>query len=140
MDDVAVAVPFSVSGTFLMSSDAPNQIRPGPIRRFAQGKSLLRWEALLFIILSVGDLLMTYTLLWRHLEIYESNPIAAWILKHWDVAGMTAFKFGLVAFIIVISETVERLRPRLGRLILLFGIVGTLYAIVEGYRLLLEHG
>lgn len=123
-----------------MSSDAPNKIRPGPFRQFVQGKSLLRWEALLFITLSVGDLLMTYTLLWRHLEIYESNPIAGWVLDRWDVVGLTVFKFGLVAFIIVISETVERLRPRLGRLILLFGIVGTLYAIVEGYRLLLEHG
>jgi hypothetical protein len=95
---------------------------------------------LVFIILSVGDLLMTYTLLWWHVKFYESNPIAEWVLKRWDIAGMTAFKFGLVAFIILISETVERLRPRLGRLILLFGIVGTLYAIVRGYGLLLGHG
>lgn len=122
-----------------MRTDPP-KTGPGLIRQLALGKSLLRWESLLFIILSVGDLLMTYTLLWRHLEIYESNPVAAWVLKRWDVAGMTVFKFGLVAFIILISETVERFRARLGRLILLFGIVGTLYAIVEGYRLLLEHG
>jgi hypothetical protein len=122
-----------------MSPDAPSD-RRGPLHRLARGRSLLRWEALLFIVLSVGDLLMTYTLLWRHVKFYESNPIAGWVLERWDVAGMTAFKFGLVAFIILISEAVERLRPRRDRLILVFGIVGTLYAIVEGYRLLLEHG
>ena len=122
-----------------MPSDAMSP-RKGPIHHLVRGKSLLRWEAIVFILVSVGDLLMTYTLLWRSLRIYESNPIAGWILDRWDIPGITAYKFGLVSFIILIGEVIERYRPRLGRWILVLGIVAGLYAITVGYRLLLEHG
>ena len=100
----------------------------------------LRWMALLFILVSIGDLLMTYFLLSLSLHIYESNPIADWILRRWDMAGFTAFKFSIAAFFILISEAIERRRRGLGRSVLLLGILGTLYAIVVGYRLFLEHG
>jgi len=103
-------------------------------------RSRLHWWALLFVAVSAGDLLMTYTLLWRNHRIYESNPIAEWILDRWDIVGMTAFKFGLVMFVVLISETVERHIRRVGRSILILGILMTLYAIVIGYQLLIEHG
>ncbi len=128
----------------------PEQSAPKPSRNpihHLRIKSLLPWEALLLIIVSIGDLLMTYTLLWRGVHpnergvrFYESNPIADWFLSRWDIAGMTAFKFCLVAFIIVASETIERHRRGLGRAILIFGIAGAVFAIVVGYRLLMKHG
>ena len=121
-----------------MSSESPGP-RQNPIHHLGP-RSLLPWESLILIIVSIGDLLMTYTLLWWSGRFYESNPIADWVLNRWDITGLTLFKFGLVAFIILACETIERHRPRVGRAVLILGILGTLYGIVVGYRLFLEHG
>ncbi|HMP17502.1 MAG TPA: DUF5658 family protein, partial [Gemmatales bacterium] len=60
------------------------------------------------ILVSIGDLGMTYFLLSYDSQFYESNPIANWFFEHWNIAGMTFFKFAVVAFVIIIAEFVER--------------------------------
>jgi hypothetical protein len=109
-----------------------------PLHPF-DGKSLLPFESVLFVALSAADLFMTYRLLW-HGQFFEANPLAQWFFARWNIAGMTAFKFGLVAFIIVLCETIERHRPRVGRVILLLGCVAAAAVVIHGLRLQIDHG
>jgi hypothetical protein len=103
-------------------------------------ESLLQREALLLVFLSLADLLMTYVLLWRGEHFYESNPVAHWFFARWNVAGLAGFKFGMVGLVVVLSETIERHRPGVGRAILLLGSLVALAVTVHGMRLLLAHG
>jgi len=105
-----------------------------------RGDLLLRNEGLVLVILSVGDLLMTYLLLWRGGHFYEANPLAGWFFARWNIAGMTAFKFGLVGVIVVVCEAIERNRPGVGRAIIIFGCAGALGVTLHGLRLLAAHG
>jgi hypothetical protein len=112
----------------------------GPSRNTSwDGQAILAFESVVFVLLSACDLFMTYRLLWQH-HFYEANPIARWFFSRWNIAGLTLFKFGLVIFIILLAEIIERFRPRVGRAILLLGCVGAAYAAFLGYRLQLEHG
>ncbi|MDX2038305.1 MAG: DUF5658 family protein [Isosphaeraceae bacterium] len=110
--------------------------RPAPRSPIA---ALLGFESVVFVLLSAADLFMTYRLLWKA-RFYESNPIAQFFFARWNIAGLTLFKFSLVIFIIVIAETIERYRPRVGRLILILGCVAAAAAAFHGYRLEAEHG
>lgn len=94
---------------------------------------------LLLVGLSAADILMTYVLLRIGPHFYESNPVARWFFMRWDIAGMIAFKFGVVAFVIAIGEFVERQRAGWGRSILIIGCLAT--ALVVGYagHLYLNH-
>ena len=64
-------------------------------------------EALLFVIVSVGDILMTWKLLNRG-GFYESNGLARWFLNHWGMKGMIYFKMAMCAFVIVLSQIIAR--------------------------------
>jgi hypothetical protein len=126
-----------------MNGINPSKPNAKPKRRPKPGPDPLRstmpLESVLFLMLSAADLLTTYRLLW-HGRFYESNPIAQWFFVRWNFAGMTAFKFTMAAFIIVISEVIERKRPRVGRAILILGSVAAAYAALHGLRLEAEHG
>ncbi len=103
-------------------------------------QSLVGDLALVLIVLSVADLLMTYYLLWQGGRYYEANPLANWVFRRWNVAGMTVFKFTLVAVVVTIGEFVARSRPRLGKLVILFACVSSGAAFAHGLRLLMENG
>jgi hypothetical protein len=92
--------------------------------------------SIVLIVLSIGDLLVTYTLLRRGGGAFEANPIARWFFDRWNMAGMTGFKFGMVAFVVLLGETIERHRPGLGRAILGFGCLGAAAVMIQGLRLL----
>lgn len=100
-------------------------------------KMRLSGEGRLLVLLSILDLLVTYSLL-RHPDglHYEANPIAQWWFARWNIAGMTAFKFTAIALGIASAEIVERRRPGVGRAILLVGITAVLYAVGYGSYLL----
>ena len=102
------------------------------------GPSQLGSLSLLLVVLSLGDLLVTYTLLWQGGRFYEANPIARFVFDHWNIAGMTFFKFGVIGFVILLGEIIERRRPGVGRAILGLGCVTATYVIVHGLRLLRE--
>jgi hypothetical protein len=93
----------------------------------------------LFVAVSLADFLMTYRLL-AHGRFVEANPVAQWFFARWNVAGMIGFKLGLVAFIIILGETIERYRPRVGAAVLVFGCVASILVTIHGARLLIEHG
>jgi hypothetical protein len=82
---------------------------------------------------------MTYRLL-IHGRFYEANPVANWFFHRWNIAGMAFFKLGLVIFVIILSEIIERHRPYVGRLILILGCLASGAAAYHGYQLLMTHG
>ncbi|HMO36679.1 MAG TPA: DUF5658 family protein, partial [Gemmatales bacterium] len=78
--------------------------RSGWYHAYAIDNSRLQWWIVGLILVSIGDLGMTYFLLSYDSQFYESNPIANWFFEHWNIAGMTFFKFAVVAFVIIIAE------------------------------------
>jgi len=78
------------------------------VRARAGGSILLALESIGLIALSATDLLVTYALLRRGPSFYESNPVARWLFRRWDMAGMTLFKFSALRLVIIIGEYVER--------------------------------
>ena len=92
------------------------------------------------MILSAADLLVTYALLQRGPSFYESNPVAQWFFLRWNIAGMTLFKFGLMAVVVVIGEVVERHRPGWGRTLLAASCLATAAVVWYSLRLLLGYG
>src|SRR5262245_13994873 len=92
------------------------------LRNLLGKQAVLGWERLVLILLSAGDLFLTYALLWQG-RIYEANPVARWVFERWNIAGMTIFKFGVIAFVVILAEAIERRRPGVGRSILILGCV-----------------
>ena len=54
------------------------------------------YETMLFIVVSVLDILMTHRLI-RTGRFHESNPVAKFFYDHWDMNGMVYFKMTMVA-------------------------------------------
>jgi hypothetical protein len=97
-------------------------------------------EASWLVLLSAADLFTTYTLLWRGGGFYESNPIARWFFERWNIAGMTGFKFAMIALIVALGEVIERRRPGWGRAVVMFGCVAAGAVAIHGLRLLVLQG
>lgn len=97
-------------------------------------------EGVWLVVLSAVDLFVTYRLLWQGGRFYESNPVAQWFFRQWNIAGMTGYKFGMVAFILVLGEVIERHRPGWGRAVVLFGAGAAAVVAAHGVRLLIHHG
>ena len=70
-------------------------------------------------------------------NVYESNPLANWFFANWNIAGMTFFKFGVVALVVIISEFVEHRRVGAGKFVLILGILVTAAVVVYSYHLYL---
>src|SRR5689334_9007164 len=86
----------------------------------------------LFAVLSVADLGCTWWLLTnRGQYVYESNPVAGWILARFGWPGVAALKFAVVATVLSCVLVISRRRPRLAGGVLNLGCV-TLAAVV-GY-------
>jgi len=102
---------------------------------FALETSRLQWLILLFLLINIGDLVMTYWLLSVSPNIYESNPVANWFFKNWNIAGMTFFKFAVVAFVVIISEYVERRRAGAGKFVLILGSLVTAAVVAYSVHL-----
>jgi hypothetical protein len=85
---------------------------------------------LLFLILSLMDLFLTWKLLRRGDEqIVESNPFAAWCLAAHGWEGVVASKLGLVAMVGCLALSITRRRPQAGEKLLVFSC-GALSTVV----------
>jgi DNA-directed RNA polymerase subunit RPC12/RpoP len=107
------------------------------LRDLASGAGRLQELSLLLLVLSITDLFMTFTLLRTSQRFYESNPVAMWVFRRWNMAGMTIFKFGAIAVAIALGEVIERRRPGWGKAVLLIGCAGAGVAVWRGLRLYL---
>ncbi len=95
--------------------------------------------ASLLLLLSLLDLLMTYALLRQGIGAYEANPVARWWFTRWNIAGMSFFKFAVIAVVVVACETVERKRPMVGRFILWIGCAAAAAVVARGVSLFVQH-
>jgi hypothetical protein len=106
------------------------------------GEFFFEAETVLYLLLSIADLLITYFLLrqqGRGVEFVEANPVAREIIHHWGPRGMVYFKFGMVAFIVLITQIIARYRPFTARLVLFFAIAMMVYVVVYSVRLYAAH-
>ncbi|MGO9464208.1 MAG: DUF5658 family protein [Isosphaeraceae bacterium] len=101
--------------------------------------SQIQGLAILLIVLSAADLLMTVTLLRASPRFFEGNPVANWFFARWNISGLVMFKFGLLAGVTIVSEFIERRRPGWGRFVLLIGCAGAAYAVYTGVKLYMGH-
>jgi hypothetical protein len=107
------------------------------VRPWAFESSQVQGVGTWLIILSAADLLMTFALLRKSPAFFESNPIAQWFFDQWNMKGMVFFKFSVIGGVILLSEIIERKRPGWGRMVLLVGCIGAVYAVFQGGRLYL---
>jgi hypothetical protein len=110
------------------------------LRAGAVEHSRVQGLAVCLVALSAADLFMTHTLLRMSPAFFEANPIAQWFFARWNMVGMVAFKFSIIAGVIALAELIERRRPGRGKFVLLIGCLGAVYAVVVGLRLYLGHG
>ena len=91
------------------------------------------------VALSAADLFVTARLLHASPRFFEGNPVARWFFDRWNMAGMVAFKFSIIAGVIALAELIERRRPGRGKFVLIVGCLGAAYAVTVGLRLYLAH-
>lgn len=121
----AVAEPFGPFGRGWSSTD------PGSLER-----SRVQAWAVILLVLSALDFLVTAWLLRTSPLFYEANPVAQWFLARWGLAGLMGFKFVVISGVIALGGLIERRRVGWGRLVLAFGSVAATCAIVQGASLL----
>ncbi|MCA9051270.1 MAG: hypothetical protein KDA89_21180 [Planctomycetaceae bacterium] len=98
-----------------------------------------------FLLLGTLDVILTWLILrysahgQTHSPLIEGNPVARRVLHRWGIRGMVVFKFLAAAVVCVIAEIVGRVRPRTGRMLLLFGNTVLVCVVVYSLRLLLTH-
>jgi Domain of unknown function (DUF5658) len=82
----------------------------------------LQPTVILFVLLSVSDLVMTWWLLQESGRVTaESNPIADWWLSRYGWLGLAGFKMSLVLVVIGLTRIISRQRPRAAGHVLCFG-------------------
>ena len=112
-------------------------LAPSLFHIFTVETSKLQGLILLFLLVSIADLVMTYWLLSVNPHVYESNPLANWFFANWNIAGMTFFKFGVVALVVIISEFVEHRRAGAGKFVLILGSLVTAAVVAYSVHLYL---
>ena len=92
--------------------------------------------------MGVLDVVMTFLILRYSSEgrtrnrMIEGNPIARWVLLQWGMSGMVIFKFLMIAVVAVIAEVVGKVRPHLGRALLVLGTIVVGGVVVYSFFLL----
>jgi hypothetical protein len=66
-----------------------------------------------FVLLASLDLMLTWAVL--HLGGLEMNHVADAVIRRWDLPGLVAFKFAIVALVIGICEVVGHRHDATGR-------------------------
>ena len=95
---------------------------------------------LLFVVVSVLDAFMTWTLLTRHAgEIVESNPLALFFLNQWGFPGMLAFKTLLVSIVLVNYSIIVSYKEPVARRVVDFGTVVVNSVVLYSVFLLVSH-
>ncbi len=92
-----------------------------------------------FIFLSVLDFFFS-SLILRHKDGRELNPIADFIFQTFDLHGLAVFKAAMVVFIIILCETIGHWRDDLGRRISLLAVALTSIPVVMALYQLLRTG
>ena len=90
-----------------------------------------------FVLLSAMDVMLTFVILWMGGR--EANGIANAILQRFGIAGMTAFKFLIVIFVILLCELIGRRNDGAARRLAEWSIALTCVPVVVAFVLLLAN-
>jgi hypothetical protein len=63
-----------------------------------------------YVFFASLDVMLTWVIL--HMSGSEVNPIARWVIDHYDLAGMVIYKFLLVFFVVSVCEYVGRIQNK----------------------------
>lgn len=99
---------------FMSSHEPPIRDMPASAQPWAR-PALYPRAYTWFVFLAAMDLLFTMLILHPSFGAREVNVIAAWIIQNGGFRATTYYKFGLVVAIILICETVGRVREPAGR-------------------------
>lgn len=105
----------------------------------------LETETSRFILVNALDLFMTFLLLYfsnrgmLRKAVVESNPIADFFIKRWSTTGLVFFKFGVIAFVVVIAQIVARRKPRTAKLLLDLGSLFVGAVVVYSLLIMLKN-
>ncbi len=98
----------------------------------------LEAETVRFLIVSIGDIVLTYYLLWGG-GFTEANPIAGFFINHWGDKGMVYFKFSMVSVVAVIAQIIARKRLETARRLLNFATVVVTIVLLYSLYLIINH-
>ena len=94
-------------------------------------------ETILFCVVSILDVAMTYGMLARDdVNFTESNPFAWYFLTHWGIEGMVYFKATMTFVACVITQIVARQEPVLAKRLL--GVLTLVIVVVVSYCVWLQ--
>ncbi len=122
-----------------------DESKPKKSRSFFTSNLPLETETSRFILANALDLFMTFLLLyfsnrgWMTKNVVESNPVAQFFISRWSTAGLVFFKFGVVAFVVVIAQIVARKKPGTAKLLLNAGTLFVGAVVVYSLLLMLRH-
>jgi hypothetical protein len=133
--------------------DEPSSVPAEPIRRSAAPvrKSIftanlpLETETARFILVNALDLFMTFLLLYfsnrgmLRKAVVESNPVADFFIKRWGTSGLVFFKFGVIAFVVVLAQLVARQRPATAKRLLDLGALFVGIVVVYSLLIMLQN-
>ena len=105
----------------VMTEDAPPTAPPWGVPMFPNRYVWL-------VLLSSLDVFMTFLVL--ELGGSEANPVANFVLERAGIAGMTVFKFVLVAFVILVCEVLGRRDRAAARRLTLYALALTMTPVV----------
>ncbi len=115
------------------AADTPSQPRG---KRSVRYPNAYVW----FVFLAALDIMLTYLILHPVLFSHdpfmteprgaEVNALADWIIQRWDVPGMVAFKFLLVALVVVLCEIIGRHKQETGRRIAEWAVAITAIPVI----------
>ncbi len=103
-----------------------HQDKPGLLRQGVLYPDCYTW----LVFVSSMDLMLTWVIF--HLGGWEANPLAAFVIDRFDLAGTVVFKFGLLALVIGICEFVGRRRPPAGRLLAVLSVAFPATGVLAG--------
>ena len=119
---------------------------PAPVGREPYGDlfsrpMVLKAESVGFVLLSLLDLLISrvcfqWDSLWGG---YEVNPVAAYVLRYYNVPGLVVYKFVLTAGVVVACQVIWHKYPRIARGILLGGCLVFCYVVIHSTWQLYRH-
>jgi hypothetical protein len=89
------------------------------------------------VLIASLDLMLTWVVL--HFGGQELNGLADRIIDRSGLWGLSAFKFGVIAFVICLCEFIGGRRPRTGRFLAIVAILLNCVPVAMAAYLLLRH-
>src|SRR5688500_128629 len=90
-----------------------------------------------FVFFSSLDVMLTWAILRRGGS--EVNPIAAFVIDEWSLAGAMGFKFSLMLVVVIVCEIIGRSRDRLALHLAQTAVAVSAMPVVYSLALLLAH-